>query len=86
MVDSLLAFILEGELEDGEIIATEVLAKSGLDVDIPTWLATLTAEIDSLPRENQAAIEIEYSAESDPLYPDNLYIHDLILRQSDVAR
>jgi hypothetical protein len=86
LVDSLLAFILEGELGTGELVATEVLAASGLSVDVPTWLATLAAEIDSLPRENQAAIEIDYSAEPDPLYPDNLYIHDLTLRQADVAR
>ncbi|GGE69716.1 hypothetical protein GCM10011533_22560 [Streptosporangium jomthongense] len=86
LVDSLLAFILEGELGASELVATEVLAASGLTVDVPTWLATLAAEIDSLPRENQAAIEIDYSAEPDPLYPDNLYIHDLTLRQADVAR
>jgi len=45
-------------------------------------LATLAAEIDALPVEEHVEIEVEYQAQPDPLYPDNLHIHDLTLRQA----
>lgn len=82
IVESLIQFILSGELGDGEILASEVLAASDLEVDTPAWLATLAAEIDALPVEEHVEIEVEYQAQPDPLYPDNLHIHDLTLRQA----
>lgn len=82
IVESLIQFILSGELGDGEIVASEVLAASDLEVDMPAWLATLAAEIDALPVEEHVEIEVEYQAQPDPLYPDNLHIHDLTLRQA----
>lgn len=85
-VESLIQFILRGELGDGEIVASEVLAASDLEIDIPAWLATLAAEIDALPVEEHATIEVEYQAEPDPLYPDNLHIHDLTLRHAHARR
>ncbi|PPK49904.1 hypothetical protein [Marinobacter persicus] len=81
-VESLIQFILSGDLGDNEIVASDVLANSGLEIDTATWLATVTAEIDSLAVEEYRAIDVLYQSEPDPLYPDNLYIHDLVLREA----
>lgn len=81
-VESLIQYVLTGGLGAGEISASEVLASSDLAIDSPAWLATLAAELDALTVEEQASIDVQYRSQPDPLYPDNLYIHDLILRQA----
>ena len=84
-VESLIQYILSGDLGDGEIVASDVLVASGLEIDEPAWLATLVAEVDALAAEEQARIEIRYQWKPDHRYPDNLHIHDLTLRHAHVS-
>lgn len=81
-IEQLIQFILDGDIGQGEIVATEALAVSRLEIDRSTWLATLVAEIDALSVEDQSLIEVEYSSRPDPMFADNLYIHDLTLRHA----
>lgn len=85
-VESLIQFLLNGNLNEGEILATDILTASGLAIDTAAWLATLDAELDSLSVSERARIDVEYRSEPDPLYRDNVYIHDLSMRQSNVVR
>ena len=84
LIDDLIRYLLDGGIGEGALLASEVLENSDLDIDLPEWLATLSAELDALTGPDHAMIEMEYHHEPDPVYPDNLYIHDLTLRQADV--
>lgn len=84
-IDGMIQFILAGDIGEDEIVASEVLEASALDIDKPAWLATLVAELDSLSVDDQQSINIQYHDIPDPLYPDNIHIHDLTLRRVDVG-
>ncbi|HLV77207.1 MAG TPA: hypothetical protein VKY53_04695 [Marinobacter sp.] len=86
LVEQLLRHLLDGDVCDGEIRALEVLANSDLDLDAATWLHTLESEIDALAPNDYDLIEVGYQSEPDPLYPDNLYILDMILRRRGDSR
>ncbi|MCK7546152.1 hypothetical protein MLC59_18500 [Marinobacter bryozoorum] len=82
VIDDLIRYLLDGDIGDRELCASEVLINSDLDIALPEWLATLSAELDALTGPDQAMIDIQYHHEQDPVYPDNHFIYDLILRQS----
>lgn len=85
LIEALLQHILGTEEDIGTIRASDVLAASGLDIDLATWLATLAAEIDSLPTSDRASMEVVFQSSPDPIYQGNLYIHDMSVRRSSVG-
>lgn len=82
-IDALIQYILNGDLQGGSIIATEALAASNFACSTPDWLATLMSGVGSLAAPERATIDVEYVSEPDPLFRDNLYIYDVILRKQD---
>lgn len=81
LIDDLIQYVLGGNLGTGGIRASDVLADSDLEMETPGWLASLVAELDALTPSDRARIHAIYHHDPDPLYPDNLHIHDLTLRQ-----
>ena len=86
LAEQMVLYVVDGDIGDGEIQAMGVLEASDLDIDAASWMHTVEGELNALPKEDAQYIEIVYHSEPDPIYPDNLYIHDITLRHNYVSR
>ena len=78
--------VVSGNIGAGEISAHDTLLASSLDATPATFLRAVEAQVDALPPEDRRRVELAYDAMPDSLYPDNLYIQDITLRQPNVER
>lgn len=85
-VEELIVFVLDGEIGEGAIHALDAIPQGDVEVDAATWLRAVESEVDALSPEDREYIEVTYDARPDAIYPDNLFIHDLILRHRHVER
>ncbi|MBD3655551.1 hypothetical protein [Marinobacter sp.] len=83
-IEELIQTVIEGGLGRGELRASEALAATGLEIDRASWLQAIVSEVETLSRNDQQYIELTYHQEPDAVFPDNLYVYDLTLRNPHV--
>lgn len=81
-IAELLQLVIDGVIGQEIILASDALNRSGLEVERADWLQALTAEIEVLPENDRDCIEIDVQYTPDPVYPDNLFVYDIALRQA----
>lgn len=81
LVDEAVEELINAVLEDGmEIMAARAHRALEIDLDMESWLHALSSEIDSLPDRDRARVEVQYIGHHDAIFPDNHYVHDIVLR------
>lgn len=81
-IAELLQLVIDGVIGQEVILASDALNQSGLEVERADWLQALTAEIEVLPDDDRECIEIDVYYTPDPVYPDNLFVYEIALRQA----
>lgn len=84
-IEELIQTVIDGGLGDGTIRASDALDATGLSIDRASWLQAIVSEIDALPGNDKQHIDVIFHQEPDSVFPDNVYIYDLSLRNSHVS-
>ena len=68
-------------LEDGVTVsAKKSRSVLEVDIDLPSWLQMIATDVSSLPPEQRSRVRLEYKGIEDPVYWDNMFVTDIILR------
>lgn len=86
LVAEAIAELIAAVLSDGrEVHAAQVHKALAIELDLEGWLQVLTSEVDGLSEADRARLDMHYLGEPDAIFPDNLAVHDVVLRPQNGA-
>lgn len=75
----LVQLVVEGEVTD-PVRASEALKIAGLDIELSDWMQALVSEIQTLPENDRALIDLQFESVPHRLFSGNMVVYNLVVR------